>query len=394
MKAAIRESSEMECVIQVEIPAEVVDRKLEEVYRRVVRTLEIPGFRRGHIPRSFLEMRFGKDFLYEDARAELIEAHLPKALEELKVQPASRPEPKIVEFEAGKPFRFEVVVEVFPEVELADYSAIEVEAPPKSQVTQEEIEHEISELQGQHATVVPRPKDSAVEPEDVVVIRERDGTIRELQVHPQGWTAALLGKRIGEAVELDSPEGQRRKVSIDGIKRIELPDVEELAKTLGHESQEALREDLKRRLEESLEQEYEQKLRWAVLDALVAKSKVKVPPRLVEQLLEQEKEYLKRSGQEPKEEVLTKLKEVIERRLKRERVLQALKQKENITLSEEEFEEFIKRESARRGTDPLRLKALLEREGHLERVRQDQEDQKVLDLLMKRAHFRSKQKEG
>ncbi len=384
MKTTIQQNSETQYVVQVEISSDVVDQKLEEVYRRLLRTLEVPGFRRGHIPRAFLEQRFGKDFLYEDSQAELIEEYLPKALAELKVEPAARPEPKVVEFAAGRPFRFEVSVEVFPEVELADYAGLEVEAPAKPRVTQKEIDHAIEELRVQHATLVPKPRGAPVEAEDVVVIRRRDGETREIQARAEGWTAVLLGKRVGETVELEPPEGQRLPVIIDGIKRISLPDAEELAKTLGHDSEEALREDIREKLKEHVAREQERRVRLAALDAIVERSKVAVPARLVEQLLQEERAYLGSRGHEPSESELAQVREAIVRRLKRERVLQAIKQKENISLTDEEFESFLKEEAERRGTNPVRLKAILEREGQLERVRQEQENQRVLSLLMEK----------
>jgi len=383
VKTTIKEQSAIEYVIAVEIPAEIVDRKLEEIYRRVVRTLEVPGFRRGHIPRSFLEMRFGKDFLYEDSQAELIEEYLPQALSQHNIEPASRPEPRIVEFEAGKPFLFEVEVEVFPEVELGDYSQIEVEAPKRAQVTQEEIEEVIEELRIEHATLVPKGKEAPAEAEDVVVVRRANGETHELQVRSDGWTKALLDKRVGDSLELELPEGAKERVIIDGIKKIELPDLEELAQTLGHEDLDSFREDLRRRLEERSEQEHEEALRLAALDALIERSRVVVPPGLVEQLFEREVNHLKEGGHEPSKEEQSELKEALKRRLRRERVLQTLKESEGLKLSDEEFEEYLKEEAERREINPVKFKALLEREGQLEILRRERERQKVLDFLIK-----------
>lgn len=382
MKTTMQAKSETQYVIQVEIPPEVVDEKLEEMYRRVVRTLEIPGFRRGHIPRAFLEMRFGKDFLYEDSQAELLEQYLPQALSEHKIEPASRPEPRILEFEAGKPFRFEVEVEVFPEVQVTDYSSLTVEAPAIQQVTQQEIDQVIEELRVEHATLVPKPRTAAVEVDDVVLIRQRGGDTREVQARSQGWTAPFIGKKSGEALEIDTPDGKRLRATIEGIKRIELPAVEELAKTLGHEDPDSLREDIRKKLQERHKQEYEQRLRLAVLDTLVERGQVKVPARLVEQLLEEERKILQQSGRELSEDESKKLREAIEQRLKRDRVLQAIKQKEKIAVTDEQLEEVIKQEAERRGTNPVKYKALLEREGQLERLRADRENQQALDLLL------------
>jgi trigger factor len=390
MKTRLQEKSDIEYVVSVEIPSEIVDQKLEEVYRRVVRTLEIPGFRRGHIPRTLLEMRFGKDFLYEDSKAELLEAYLQQALVEHKLEPASQPKPRVLEFEAGKPFRFEIDVEVFPEVEIPDYAELAVEAPPNPRVTPKEIDQVIEELRLQHATLAPKPRDAVVQAEDVVVVRQRGGDTRELQARSEGWTTALMGKRVGESVELDAPNGQKWKVTVDGIKRIELPDVEELAKTLGHENPEALQADLREKLKDRHKQGHEQRLRMAVLDAVVERSNVRVPAGLVEDLVETEQSALRQSGRELSEEERAKLKGIVEQRLRRDRVLQALKQKENLALADSEFEEFLKQEAERRGTNLVKFKALLEREGRWEQLREERENQKILEFLVGRVQVKEK----
>jgi trigger factor len=148
-----------------------------------------------------------------------------------------------------------------------------------------------------------------------------------------------------------------------------------------------LQEDIREKLKERIKNEQEQKVRLALLDAVIAKSQVKVPQRLVAELLEEERKLLQRSGRQLSEEDVATLKEALEQRLKRDRVLQAIKQKENIRLSDEQFEEFLKQEAERRGTNPVKFKALLEREGQLDRLRQDRENQQVLDLLVEKAHI-------
>jgi FKBP-type peptidyl-prolyl cis-trans isomerase (trigger factor) len=81
-------------IVRVEVPAEQVSRKVEELFRRVSRQIHLPGFRPGHVPRAVLEARFGKDFLNEDAQAELIEEYLPQALQQLQLRPVSPPQTK------------------------------------------------------------------------------------------------------------------------------------------------------------------------------------------------------------------------------------------------------------------------------------------------------------
>ncbi len=400
VRTTVETVDETRRVIRVEVPADVVDRKLDELYRRVARTVEIPGFRRGRVPRGVLEMRFGKDFLYEDAQTELIEEYLPRALEDLDVELATRPEARVIEFEGGKPFTFEVAVEVFPEVELADPRTIEVEAPPPRAVTDEDVERVLDELRRDHATLVPKEGDDAVvDEEDVVVVRLPSGETYELQARADGFTASLLGKRVGDQVTLTLASGEKTvTVTIDGIKRVELPDDEELAQALEHESVEALKADVRERLTRRLQEEHQEALRLAALDALVERSRVVVPDKLVNEIVEQELEHRRRQGQgqgqgqgqELSEAEIGRLREAVRRRLQRDRALRAFKRREGVQLSDEEFEKFLKEEAARRGINPVKFKALLEREGQLERLRRRLEDEKALDVLLQRVRVRGR----
>lgn len=394
VKTTLETISETKRTIRVEIPADVVEKKLEELYRRVARTIEIPGFRRGRVPRSFLEARFGKDFLYEDSQEELIEEYLPKALEEHGLQPAGRPETRVVEFEAGKPFIFEVDLEVFPEVELPDYETVEVEEPPAPEVPDPDVEAVIQELRVQHATLVPKGEDEPVAPEDVAVLRLESGKTHEVQARAEGWSAPLVGKKPGERVELESPRGEKVTGTVEAVKRIELPDLEELATTLGHESPQELREEIRKELEERAERDRKRALRTAVLDALVEKSRVLVPEALVKRIAEAERSFLQQRGHEVSAEEFASLQESVRQRIARDRVLEAVKEKENLALSDEEFETFLKEEAERRNLNPVKFKALLEREGELERLRDQKEEERVLEFLLDRVRVRKPQRSG
>lgn len=395
MESTIEQQDETKVTLHVEIPADVVDRKLDEVYRNIVKDVEIPGFRKGHVPRSFLEMRFGEDFLHDDAKSELVEEYLPQALQEHDLEPIGQPKPLEMELEAGSPFRFSVEVEVFPEVELPDYEGLEVEAPRRREVTEEEVEQALEDLRVEHATLVPREEEDAVaQAEDVVVVRRDTGETHELQARSEGRTSPLIGHRSGDRVELrpaqvddTTGDGETLTVTIDGIKRVELPQIKELAVTLGHADVEELGEEVRNELEERAEREHEQALRTAALDAVVARSQVGVPSGFAEDVLQQEEKRLEESGQRLSDERRAELREEIESRLKRDRVVQAMKEREGISLSDEEFETFLEEEAQRREMNPVKFRALLDREGQLERVRRERENRRALDLLVEQVSF-------
>lgn len=387
MKTRVEEKGPTSRLIEVELPKEIVARKLEEVYRQVARDIELPGFRRGHVPRPLLEARFGQDFLYEDSQKELIQEYLPQALEEAELRPVAEPKTEVVQFEEGKPFIFQIEVEVLPEVEVDDYLGIEVEAEPKPRVTKKEVQKELDRERREHATLLPKQGEAEVG--DVVIVSEQiidsQGTAvseeRGIEVELEEddeFSAKLLGRRAGEEVEIPLDEEHRSLIRIEEVKRVELPPLdEEFAKDLGHESIEGLEEKVKKDLRERFSREHEQRMKLIILDELIDRTPLTIPEKLIEQLTE-DLEGLA-------EEELAEERRRRVRRLKRELVLNTIKSREGLELSDEEFEEELREEAERQGLNPHKFKGLLEREGRLKEFRRSLERERVLDFLYENA---------
>lgn len=379
MKTEVLAKSKVAFLVKVELPPDIVSHKLEEVYRKTIQDMEMPGFRRGKIPRRLLEAKFGQDFFYEDSRNELIQEYLPKALEELNLRPVSTPQTKVIEFADGKPFVFEADLEVLPEVEVREYKGIEIEEPPKKKVTKKEVKAAQERLQLEHGLVVPK-EGECVEEGDIAVIK-LDNEKEEHEVRLE----ELVGHKINEEVRL-LLGGEEHRVRIIGLRKIELPLMEDLAKELGHESLEELEAATREDLKTQLAKEHAQAIRLAILDKIVAQTNIEVPPRMRDELVAQELELLRKSGYSlPKEEEQKKLKELMERRIRRDLVLEAIKKQENIKISDEELEKLLKEEAERQGMNLLKFKALLESEGRLEAFRKEKEHERVLQFLYENA---------
>jgi len=396
MKTKVEEKGPTARLIEVELPKEVVARKLEEVYRRVVRDIELPGFRRGHIPRPLLEARFGQDLLYEDSQKELIQEYLPQALKETELRPITEPETQVVQFEEGKPLIFRVEVEVLPEVEVEDYLGIEVEAEPKPRATKKEVQKELDRLRREHATLLPKEGEAKVG--DVAIVSERivdshgtavseeRGVELELEEDDR-FSEKLLGKRAGDEVELPLDEEHKSLIKIEELKQVELPPPdEEFAKDLGHESLEELEEKVKEDLRERFSREHERRMKLKILDELIDRTPITIPEQLIDQLTE-DLEGLT-------EEELAEERRRGVRGLKRDLVLQAIKRREDLELSDEEFEEELAEEAERQGLNPHKLKGLLEREGRLKEFRRSLERERALDLLYANAVIKRGKKES
>ncbi len=396
MKATKEAKSPTQIVVRVEIPAERVSQKIDELFRRASREIHLPGFRPGRVPRAVLEARFGKDFLNEDAQTELIEEYLPQALQQLQIRPVSPPQTKPGEFDPQKDFAFEAEVEVLPEVTVQNYTDIEIEDVPVEPVQDSDIDAVVERLRVDHAALLPKvgEKSSVVEAGDIVEIKipGEEEEVREWQASPGELTGQLIGHSVGETVLLKADDGQQLRVRIEGVKILEKPDVEELAKTLGHEDIAALRAKIRQELEESRAQRRERTLKLKVLDKIIAQTLIELPSRFMESLVAQELERWQQRGlPEPSAEDVKRLREAIEQRVKRELVLDAIKRREGLALSDADFDKLLAEEAQKREMKPIKFRALLEREGQLQSFRSDAEDERVLQFLYEKAKIHPKE---
>ncbi|HEX3048068.1 MAG TPA: trigger factor, partial [Bacillota bacterium] len=137
--------------LTVTVSPEEVEKSLAESYKVVVNKINLPGFRKGHIPRLILEKQFGKEILYEDAVKILAQDGYLGGIKEYDLEPIAQPKFETVnQFEEGSSFIFKMEIEVLPEVKLGQYKGLAVERV-QVKVTDEEIQQKLKELQERHA---------------------------------------------------------------------------------------------------------------------------------------------------------------------------------------------------------------------------------------------------
>ena len=155
-------------VLEIEVPEEKVAEALEKAYRKVVKTVSLPGFRKGKVPRPILESRFGVEILYEDALEYLVPDAYDSAVKETGITTLDKPEIDLVQFEKGKTLIFKATVEVTPEVPLGEYRGIAVTKQLR-EITETDLENRLQQLQRQHATL-ETVEEGTVENGDIVVM--------------------------------------------------------------------------------------------------------------------------------------------------------------------------------------------------------------------------------
>src|SRR5579864_6750225 len=139
--------------IELEIPAENVQKASEKVARDIARIARVPGFRPGKAPVTLIRRRFAEDIQGEVVQS-LVPEYLERALDEKKLTPVTRPEVDKVEFKEGEPLKFRAIFEVLPEFELGDYKNLKVEIEALD-VGDAQVDEAIDELRDRSATFVP-----------------------------------------------------------------------------------------------------------------------------------------------------------------------------------------------------------------------------------------------
>ena len=135
-------------VLTVEVSAEKVSEGLTAAFNKVVKTVNVPGFRKGKMPRQMFEKRFGVEALYQDALDILLPEAYSNAIDETGIEPIDRPDIDIEQMEKGKELIFKAKVQVKPEVTLGEYKGLEVEELDTT-VTDEDVAKELETLQKQ-----------------------------------------------------------------------------------------------------------------------------------------------------------------------------------------------------------------------------------------------------
>lgn len=263
-------------ILTVEVPAEEVNAGLDKAFKKVVKEINVPGFRKGKMPRQMFEKRFGVESLYQDALDFILPDAYANAVEEAGINPVDRPEIDIETIEKGQPLVFTAKVIVKPEVELGEYKGLEA-SKPDTEVTDEDIENQLKENQERMAELTVKEDEAIVEGDTAVIDFEGfvDGEAFEggqgndysLEIGSNsfipGFEEQLVGVKAGEEkdVEVTFPEEYHAaelagkaatfKVKVNEVKGKELPELnDEFAKEIDPEveSLEALRTKMKESL--------------------------------------------------------------------------------------------------------------------------------------------------
>ncbi|HEX4002459.1 MAG TPA: trigger factor [Candidatus Acidoferrales bacterium] len=416
--------------IELEIPAENVQKATEKVARDIARVARIPGFRPGKAPVTLVRRRFADDIQGEVVQS-LVPEYLEKALDEKKLVPVTRPEVDKVEFKEGEPLRFRAIFEVLPEFELGDYKNLAIQVD-EVEVGDAQVDKTLEEMRERAATFVPvegRP----VQDGDHVLIK-LNGVPAEggepvqadnIMVHIGAeetlgsFTENLRGANAGETRQFearypdDYPDQKlagktyNYTVEVQGIKEKKLPELnDEFVKdaagaeapapggitTLGE-----LRKKIRENLDAAKEQQQSAQAREKILAELVKQHDFPVPEALIEGQMDTRLERVVRSlaaqGVDPRAvnvdwvSMRRRQRDAAVNDVKAELLLDRIATAENIDATDEDVEKEIATLAEQSGESATALRARLTKQGALDSMKSKLRSEKTIDWLYRTARI-------
>ncbi|ENE8217270.1 trigger factor [Listeria monocytogenes] len=404
-----------------EIEQEKVKEGLDRAFVKVRKTLNVPGFRKGKVPRQIFNQRFGEEALFQDALDILLPEVYSAAIDEAGIDPVDTPQVNIESMEKGETWVLTAEVTVKPEVKLGDYKGLEVEKR-ETELTTEELEAELKQLQERQAELVVK-EDAPAENGDTVILDFegfKDGVAFEggqAENHSlelgsgqfiPGFEEKLVGLKAGDEadIELTFPEEYHAedlagqpvvfKVKLHEIKTKEVPALDdELAKDIDEEVEtlDELKEKISKRLQEAKEESAAQAKQEEVIAKAVENAEVDIPHAMVhheaDHLMNHFAQDLQAQGLTPElyyqftgqteEAMHAQMEKDAEKRVKMNLVLEAIAEAENIEPTEEAIDEEISTLAEKYGMEKDAVRAAL---GDMSELKSDLKIRKAIDVLL------------
>jgi trigger factor len=431
MKTEFVDVNETRKNVRVEIPTDVVSAEIDRIARDYSRKARVPGFRPGKAPARVIKQRF-KDQILHDVVHDLIPRAMDDALRERGVEPVDTPDIRDVNVEEGQPLTFTATFDTLPSFEPGDYATVSLKRA-STRVDDEAVDLAMERLRERAARFEPVEGRGVDHGDTVVLDLERhaatppaDGTASDdasadthadvsvelgAKANPPGFDEQLLGLEPGatKTFTLHYPSDYTitelagtdvtYTVHIKSLKRRVLPALDdELAKDLGEfETLEALRARVREDLEHEARHAAERDVRAELMKQLATRVPFDVPASLIEREIDRRIEDFARrlidQNIDPRQAGVDwnafreSQREVAREAVASALVLDELSRHEHLDATDEEVEQEIERFAARTGRAPAAVRAGLEKEGGLSRVRSGLRREKAVDFVMSKATF-------
>ena len=430
MKTELTEISETQKHLSFEVPSDTVSTEIARVAQDYGRKARVPGFRQGKVPTTVIKQRYKDQILYDVAN-DLIPRLVDEALRERGLEPVSAPDIKDVVLEEGQPLKFLAEFETVPPIDPGDYTGISLNKPPA-----------VLEV-GAVDALLERLRERAVKwhPVEDRPAAAGDAVLMDLIRRPQIVLTDAPAPAVDEtpmqnvSIELGNPANppgfdehltgvtadQERDftvtypadyqpaelanttvayhATIKGVRRKELPELnDEFAKTVSDvETLDALKDRIKHDLQHEAEHEADHKVRHDLLQQLAARMKSPVPAALVDREIDRRlEEFVRRlmdQGMDPMkagvdwQEFRERQQEPSTETVKSTLVLDEIARRENIDASEDDVAKEVDQFAERSGRTSAAVRARLEKEGGVSRIRSGIRREKTVTFLLEKANI-------
>ena len=402
--------------LDVEIPADEVELRLDEAARTIQRRASLPGFRKGRVPLAMVRQQFA-----EHVEAEFQDSFIPKlvneAVDQARLNPVVPPLVRIPQFLPNAPLKLEVVVDVKPEVEVKNYKGLKATRRVKA-VDETRVDAVLADLREQSAVFADL--DRPAQRGDVLLLdstrldangRRLSGTRsknQRLELGAPGMLAdlenGLLGAVAGQerTIEVTYPADYERSelagnkvryvISVRKIQEKKLRSLDDnMAKEVFQlQSLEELRSRVRLNLEGEERVRMQRELETALGEELVQSNPVELPERLVQWMLERVvKEAAEgRTLPDPlRKELEGRFRPNVERSLKREALLESVARQEHLEVSEDEVNAEIHRMADADPRQAARVRARYQSQDRRRALRESLLERKALDWLINAAEI-------
>jgi trigger factor len=426
VSTTVTELPESRVNVDVEVAADEVQRTLENQARKLGQEMKVPGFRTGKIPPAVVIQRIGRDPILDEAIRDRLTDWYLKAVRESGIAPVGDPEVDLGDLPAeGKALKFSFEVGVRPSATLGTYRGVEV-GRREPAADPEAVDAQIEEMRERFARLEPVKRPAEVG--DFVTI-DFVGTIdgepfsggegRDQLIDLgagqliAGFEEGIIGASAGETVTVDATfpddygaahvagKAAQFEITVKGVKHKELPALDDdfASDAAGYDTLEELRESIAEELLEHDRKQVEIEFRAGALDAVVAEADVDVPAALVEarahELMERmlhalghqgitKEHYLQISGK-TEDELIEDSKPDAEQALRREAVLAAIIEAEQIEPTEQQLLDALEPAAEREQMSRQKLLDRLRRAGRVDDLAQEVAAEQAIDLIVSEA---------
>lgn len=408
--------------LTVEVAAEDVEKALQAAYLKQRKQINIPGFRKGKVPRQMIEKMYGPEVFYDEAANNMIPDAYAKAYDESELDIVSQPKIEVVQMEKGKPFIFTAEVATKPEVTLGDYKGLKVDKV-STRVTQKEVDEEIEKERERNARTI-EVTDRAVQDKDEVTLDFEgfvDGvafeggkgedyplTIGSGSFIP-GFEEQLIGAEIDKEVEVNvtfpkeyhseelAGKDATFKCTVHTIKAKELPELDdEFASEVSEcETMDAYRAEVKKNIKERKERPGKEKKENQAVDQAIENAQMDIPEAMIEfQVRQMADDFARRIQQQgltveqyfqftgmTAEKMMEEMRPQAEKSIKTRLVLEAIVKAENIEVSDERVEEELTKMAEAYQMEVEKLKEFMG-ENEKKQIKEDLAVQEAITLLV------------